>query len=998
MSGPERGARFSVSGLLPMRSFLRRFRWLVVVFGLLLGYALLGFFLVPYVAKSYVVPQIADQLKHPVLVREIRLNPFLLSLQLTGFEIREPDQSPLIGFEEFFVDFEAISLIRQAYVFDTIRLTMPFVSVKVAADGHVNLVGLIPPAEPGQADDSPKTAGKSQIPAVEVARLEIKQGIVEFRDDSKPRPFTMDIVPVGIVLQDFHTRPGGENKYAFTAELEKGESLEWEGTVSIDPIRSDGRLRLAGIRLPSLWEYARYQFRFDITSGTLGAEGRYHFDTTTAPPRVTIADASVTLQNVALTEQGFLDPVITLPLSSIEDVQADVSGRTVTISSFKMADAVWNAWLNPDGALNYQSLFSPLEESPGRDSIGSQPAAQSSDGSKARPWTVSIKQVALDNHTIHFEDRTLNSPARTDVTNLTVRTKDVPIPLRGTVPLVVGMVLNGSGQVRIDGEVSLKPIGTDLTVSLKNIGIQPYQPYLNRFSAILVESGAIDVDGRLHLSLEHPKSPLLTYEGNFGIRSLALTDEEGTQVASLKQLQLQRIDLSLDPTAVTIDEVALDQPSIQAVIKSDGRLNLSQLASKPGAADRAPPAKQAGGSAKASSPPVEIKTVKILRGSAAFRDESIQPTVRTGIQDLTGTIKGLSSKQLAKADVALSAKVDRVAPLKISGTINPLANNAFTDLSISFENVDLTAATPYSGKYVGYPIRKGKLFLDLAYKVSQKQLEAENKVKVDQLTFGEKTDSPDATSLPVPLAVALLKDRKGLIDIDLPIRGDLNDPDFKYGKVVISTLLNLLTKMVASPFALMGKLVPGGDAEELQFIEFPAGSSTLPPEEGKKAETLVKGLEERPGLRLDVTGAADPRRDAEALNHRKLEEQILAKSGRAQDRSSSAIPLSPGEEQRVVKELYDEYKRKSGMDARAEAAQGRPSLPTVDDMKRDLVAAMPRDEEQLRTLARDRAEAIRNALTGEGKLPEERVYLVEADLSASDHDMIRSKLNITAGP
>ncbi|HJT22057.1 MAG TPA: DUF748 domain-containing protein [Nitrospira sp.] len=978
-----------------MRTFIRRFRLLIVACLLLLGYALAGFLLIPYIIKSYVFPKIAEQLKHPVLVREVHLNPFLLSLQLTGFEIREPDQSPLIGFEEFFVDFETISLIRQAYVFDTIRLTMPFVSVKVAQDGRVNLVGLIPPAEPGQAEEPPKTAGKSEIPAVEIGHLEISKGIVEFRDDSKPRPFTMDIVPIGIVLQDFHTRPGGENKYAFTAELEKGESLEWEGTVSIDPIRSDGKLRLAGIRLPSLWEYARYQFRFDITSGTLGAEGRYHFDTTTAPPRVTIADASVKLQNVAVTEQGFLDPVISLPLSSVEDIQADMTERTVTISAFKMVDAVWNAWLNQDGTVNYQTLFAPVEP-PVQSSTTSQPAPQSSDASKEKPWTVLIKQVALDNHAVHFEDRTLNTPARTDITNLTVRTKDVPIPIHGTVPLAVGMMLNGSGQVRIDGEVSLKPIDTDISVSLKNIAIQPYQPYLDRFSTVVVESGAIDVDGRLHLSLEHPKSPLLTYEGNFGIKSLGLADGEGTQVASWKQLQLQRIALSLDPTAITIDEVALDQPSIQAVIKSDGRLNLSQLASKTGAADTASPAKQAGQPKKAPPPPVAIKTVKILKGSAMFRDESIQPTVRTGIQDLTGTIKGLSSKQMAKADVALSAKVDKVAPLKISGAINPLAENAFTDLSISFENVDLTAATPYSGKYVGYPIRKGKLFLDLAYKVSQKQLEAENKVKVDQLTFGEKTDSPDATSLPVPLAIALLKDRKGLIDIDLPIRGDLNDPDFKYGKVVISTLLNLLTKMVASPFALMGKLVPGGDSDDLQFIEFPAGSSTLPPDEGKKAETLVKGLEERPGLRLDVTGAADPRRDAEALKRRKLAEQIRAKSGRAQ--SFPATPLTPDEEQRVVKELYDEYKRMNGTDTRAESPQGRQSVPTVDDMKRELVAAMPSDEEQLRTLARDRAEAIRSALTGDGKLPEERVYLVEADLSTSDHDMVRSKLNITAGP
>jgi hypothetical protein len=209
--------------------------------------------------------------------------------------------------------------------------------------------------------------------------------------------------------------------------------------------------------------------------------------------------------------------------------------------------------------------------------------------------------------------------------------------------------------------------------------------------------------------------------------------------------------------------------------------------------------------------------------------------------------------------------VGKVAPLKIAGTINPLTEDAFTDLTITLGGMDLTAESPYSGKYVGYRLSKGKLSLDLKYKVSQKQLEAENKVVVDQLTFGEKVDSPDATSLPVPLAVALLKDRKGRIDIDLPIRGDLKDPDFKYGKVVISTLLNLLTKIVASPFTLMGKLIPGGGNEEdLQFIAFDPGSATVPDQEVKKFEALAKGLEERPGLRLEIAGTADPELDRAA--------------------------------------------------------------------------------------------------------------------------------------
>jgi len=319
--------------------------------------------------------------------------------------------------------------------------------------------------------------------------------------------------------------------------------------------------------------------------------------------------------------------------------------------------------------------------------------------------------------------------------------------------------------------------------------------------------------------------------------------DQGDEVASLQAFSLNKVRVTVDPTTVTIAEVGLQQPMVHLVPYSRWWIEsrfFPPLRRRPPApaTDKKTVEPQ---SAKSPSVPVTIDVVKLAKAAVTFQDNSVQPPVLTGLSNLTGTVKGLSSKQLAKADVYLTGRVGKVAPLKIAGTINPLTEDAFTDLTITLGGMDLTAESPYSGKYVGYRLSKGKLSLDLKYKVSQKRLEAENKVVVDQLTFGEKVDSPDATSLPVPLAVALLKDRKGRIDIDLPIRGDLKDPDFKYGKVVISTLLNLLTKIVASPFTLMGKLIPGGGAEEdLQFIAFDPGSATVPDQEMKEIRSLGK--------------------------------------------------------------------------------------------------------------------------------------------------------------
>ena len=984
-----------------MRWLLRPSRLAILAAGLVLLYALVGFVLVPYLIKAYAIPALAERLHRPVLVNGVELNPFALSIRVTGFEVREPDQSALLGFEEFFVNFEINSLIRQAYVFDTIRLTVPYVSARVSQEGRLNLTELVPPADgPGAAPATKDSPGPSGIPAVQIGHLEIAQGIVEFYDESKEKPVSMEILPLGIVLKNFHTKPGGDNTYAFMAELGTGQILDWKGTVSLEPIRSEGTVSLSGVKIPTFFQHVQDRFNFDIPSGTIEAKGQYLFDAGTSPVTLVLSDTAVHVRDIRLVEKGDPDPVIMVPLLDLDGIQLDLRARTVSISSIAMANGSDRAWRNPDGSINLQSLFAPVtsdsSSSPAATPPAKIPAPQAVD---AKPWSLSIKEVGVTNHSIHFEDRSLALPVRVNVTGLSAKTHDFEFPITKPIPLTVAHRLNETGKVAVDGQIIVKPFQLDLSLALKNIELQPFQPYVEPFARIAVDSGAIDLDGQIHLALEHPKAPLMTFRGNIGVNALAIADrDQGSPVVSWKQFHLRQLALTVDPTMVSIEEVGLEQPMIHLAVLPDGQLNLKALLPQADAATPpSEPKAESEPTKKGPSPSIAIKTVKLLKGAVIFRDESITPMVQTGLYDLTGTIKGLSSKQLAKADVELAANVDRVAPLKIVGTINPLIEHAMTDLTVTLGGMDLTAESPYSGKYVGYGLSKGKLSLDLTYKVSQQQLEAENKVLIDQLTFGDKVESPDATSLPVPFAVALLKDRKGRIEIDLPIRGDLKDPDFKYGKVVVSTLLNILGKLVTSPFALMGKLIPGGgNAEELQYLEFDPGEAMPLPAELKKVEAITKGLEERPGLRLEITGTADPVRDKKELGLQKLKAQLFARWRQGKG-ASKETDLPMREEERLIKDLYDQQRSQQPVSAPAMASDPAPKPPTIDDMRQQLVAAIAVSDSDLRALAQQRADQVRGQFTGEGKLAAERVFLTEVDLAASDHDRVRSRLNITAG-
>lgn len=963
-------------------------------------YTMAGFVLVPYLIKSHVIPAVSMKLQRPILIKEAEFNPFLLSLKLTGLEIQERDRTALIGFDELFVDFESSSLIRQAYVFDTIRFTIPFVSIKVARNGQTNLHDIFPPSDPPMAAPADTTEqSKDAIPAIQIGRFEINQGIVEFRDESNPKSFSVDIVPINLGLNNFHTKPGGDNTYSFTAELGKGELLDWKGTISIEPIRSEGQLSLDGVKIATFFQYVQHQFRFDIPTGVIKARGTYKFDAATAPIDLVVSDASVHLIDAAVAEKDDLNPVITIPTINADGIQVDLKQRRVGVGSVSVVNATDQIWRNPDGTLNLQELFTPPSHELSPEPT---PASSVSTNTTEKPWSVTIKNVSVKNHTIHFEDRTTELPMRADVVMESVDTHDLTLPDIKVIPLTVKQTLNGSGTIGLEGQMLVKPFQADFLIGAKHLELPPFQPYLDQPTRVSLDSGSVDLDGAFHLAMKHGKAPRMTFHGNLALSNLAVSNrDDASKLISLKRLQFRQVALAIDPTAVSIDEIGLDQPQVHIVVHEDGATNLSQLSAKSGEDATAPirESPQTGG--KSASPQVEVKTLKLLKGAATYEDHSIQPHVQTGIQDLTGMVKGLSSKQIAKADVDLSGKVDNAAPMKITGQINPLTEDAFTNLFLRLDNANLIAVSSYSGKYAGYPIKKGKLFLDLAYKVSQKQLEAENKIAIDQLTFGEKTNSPDAVALPVPLAVALLKDRKGRIDIDLPIRGDLKDPDFKYGRVVWSTLLNLLTKLVASPFTLLGKLMPGGgEGEELQFVAFEPGSDSLRNSESKKLAALAAGLEERPGLRLAVTGSADPARDRKALAYRQLQAGLLAK-WRQEQNAPEETSVPPDQEARLVKAMYEQqFGRSAVTPPPVSAGEPRvtPSPSSVEDMKQQLITAMPSDEAGLRNLARQRADVVRRLLIGDGKLPEDRLLMNEVNLTASGQEMVRTTLSVLAEP
>jgi len=478
--------------------------------------------------------------------------------------------------------------------------------------------------------------------------------------------------------------------------------------------------------------------------------------------------------------------------------------------------------------------------------------------------------------------------------------------------------------------------------------------------------------------------PVGTFKGNAGVRSFHAVDSVAEEdLLKWESLQLDDIRGNLEPFSLALREIALNGVYSRIIIRKNGTLNLQNLVQKneSKSVDKASdkPAQQqpvpAQPTPAVANNQIRVDAVTIQGGTLSFVDNHLPQLFATTFYNLGGRISGLSSEESKFADVDLRGNLESHSPLQITGKINPLRGDLFLDMKIAFQDIELSPITPYTGTFLGYKVEKGKLFLDLKYKIDKKKLESENRIFVDQFTFGEKVVSAKATSLPVKLALALLKDRKGEIHLDVPVTGRTDDPQFSVWRLVFQVLQNLLVKAVTSPFALLSSMV-GGD-QDLSAIQFEQGQSTISPQEEKKLDALAKVLLDRPALKIELNGYVDRAKDTEAyrlelLNRKLINEKILAMSKTGKMKvgdDTDGIKVLPEEQALYMKAVYKKEKFPKPRNVIGLVKD----LP-ADEMKKLIVTNIVIGEPELKTLARERVVAVSNHLVKNGTVPSERVF------------------------
>ena len=456
----------------------------------------------------------------------------------------------------------------------------------------------------------------------------------------------------------------------------------------------------------------------------------------------------------------------------------------------------------------------------------------------------------------------------------------------------------------------------------------------------------------------------------------------------MESLYLRNIDFQNNPTRLLIKSVALNDFKANIAIQADKTINLQNIFVKEDTpAEPATPASGKGSEPKKDDtkkddkkkekPPfVKIDAITLQAGTIDFHDYSVEPNFSRELSEIGGRISGLSSDASTMGDIELRGKYDHSAPLEIVGKINPLREDLFVDLKVSFKDMDLSPVTPYSGKYIGYVIDKGKFSFDVQYFIENRKLDSKNNIFIDQLTLGDKVESPDATKLPVKLAIALLKDRRGQIKLDIPVTGSLDDPQFSVWRIVIKVLVNLLSKAATAPFALLGSLFGGG--EELGYVEFDYGRDLLTDANAKKIDTLAKALQEKPSLRLDITGYVDVERDREGLKQYLLQKKV--KTQKLKDLLKTSSESIAVDDVKIEPQEYEKYLRlayKAEKFPKPRTMIGLEKTIPVEEMEKLMLTNTEVKNEDLRALAAQRSARVKDAILKTGQIEAGRLFVVE---------------------
>ena len=1015
-------------------------------------YALLGFEVAPRIVRSQAISFVKKEYGRDLGIGVVRVNPFLLQFEVNDLSLPDADGQPMLGFRRLFVDFEVSSIWHRGYVFKDVTIEAPALHAVVRPGGAFNLADLAP-KEPAPKDQEPSQLPSVWLQSLAVSNGAVafsdRARAKPLERSFSPVNFALKdfrTTPEGGGFRLSATSESGEG-FDWKGRFQAAPALASQGELAIHGLKArnigealgdalpfemdTGLIELGGHYEVALGDAPSVKLNLPKISVTgLGLRARGADADWVEVPAIVVSDTKVSIpaRTVSISDitvsdmkvQAWMAPDGTVNLTQLFAPAAATQAPAAIDAP--VADAPAGGSVAPDAA----TAIAPASAAPPAGAAGA-----GAPSSAAPDWSVEVASTQVAHAAIDFEDRRGDPVKHFTVSPLDVNLRGASTDLAKPVAVTLAAVIDDVAPLKAEGTVTPEPLAADLGILLSGARMQILQPYVLPVADLTIQDGKLTVEGKVRLDPPEAPGPDLRFDGDVTIDSFASIDNTlKKDFVNFRRLELRKISYAMGPDSASIDQVLVQQPFARVIISPERVINVSAVMDPKGTAvalearraaaaadasltpaqrkkrdrEREAAEEQAAKDRKAAGTkappalaplpketmPVRIRLVRIEQGTMDFADNSVQPNFAARVEHLAGTMTGLSSDPASHAKLDFKGRVGEFSPVTITGEVQPFSFERYADIGLKFENISLPIFNPYSGRFAGYSIAKGKLTTDLHYLIKDRKLDAKHHIVIDQLEWGEATGGKDEATLPVKFATVLLRDRNGVIDLNIPVTGTLDDPQFRIGPIIWQVIKNLIVKAVTAPFALLGALFSG--AEEAQHVDFAAGSAALDPATAGRLGALAKSLVEKPGLKVDVPIGALPELDGPALLDLAYQSALAdavnttLPAPRKEGATRPTFEALPSKDQVAV--LTALVKKQTGSEPEIPEPPEPPEGTSRDDAKAmQQAAAIAYLEKEARShvsvpeseyarLAEARAEAVQRALLEGSGLEPERVFLV----------------------
>ena len=1013
---------------------------LLALAGILVGlYAVAGYWLAPRLIASQAKQWVGRELGLDLRLGKVRVDPFALKVALD--DIALPAADPMVAARHVEIDFAASTLFSETRRFDSIRLVGPSIRAVVEPDGKLNLLRLMP------------KPNKDPMPSLLIAELDVQDGRALFSDHSTPRHPSVNLIPVSFQLHNLHTTRDDGGRFRLEGKSDRGEQVAWTGRVSMAPTASAGKLEFRGVQMRSAQDFLAAYLPATLKGGRLDADLSYDAGFANGALRATADVARLTLGDLAASgrpEAGA--PLVNADVSAggiaLSDIHVDAlmpigdapairaklggvalrqlavkgtgpaAGEDVRLASLDIGgvEIAQDMSVAAVGFVRANGLsMATLRDAAGNPralkllNAGAKPATgKTGRGPAAEAQMPRIGELSLGNASFTVTDRSVQPSVTWKLAPFRMTLRDSG---KGPMQLDAEGRMGGA-HFSLGGNVDPAKNEADVAVKLAGFPLRAVLPYAPRMPALDLQSGTAAADGRATY-----RRGMAHWRGKASIDNLRIIETAGkTEVVAWKRFAFSGMDA--DQKQVAISDATLSGAYGNIAILPDSTLNVMHLVSEnpppmltmaPGDAQgaaapkpalipaAATPAAKSSGPAFVSPIALDLRRLAIDGGTMDFADMSIDPRFAARISGLHGDIRNISTRPGARATLDLAGYVvDRFSPVTVKGDLTPLQYDRHTAIDMHFHNIELPVFNPYSGRYAGYAIAKGKLSTDLSYRIDNRALDANHHIVIDQLEWGDATESKEKVPLPLKFATSLMKDSDGVITLDVPVKGTIDDPSFRIGPIVWKIIGNVISRAVTAPFRALGSLF--GDKPDVQFIDFAPGSASLPPEAADNIDRLAKGLAQKPGLRLEIPSGEGTPLDAEMLADRQIGAAAMA--GEKKGGDLFALPAD-----KQLKRMEKLYKTRIGSKPAYPAPDAAAGKETDDArtarelawVHAELRKVYQPGPDSVAALGKARADAVRSALVDGHGMDASHIFLSDNDGLEDKDGKSRMELRLKGG-